>query len=373
VREAERLEREAAAIRAELAVALRDLGLDASDPVRAAAELERRVAAERDEDERAARGHAAAETLRRLLDGDSVEGLERRLAAARDELRARVGPGGAIPSAGDPGDREGLRQRVRERAGAARTAALDAAALRERVREREEQLAAVDAAELEERLEDLGRRIAGIERAGRAIRIARDALEDAARDTHRRFAPHLRDALVRHLPTITNGRYRDALVAEDLTLQVRAPESGEYVSVEDLSRGTRDQIYLLERLEIARLLDPTTGEAPLFLDDPFARSDATRVRLGLRVLREFAVQRQVVLFSEDPELARAARRIADGCVVIELPPPGAEGPAVPVPPPPPAPRSAAAPRPERSAVRDQADLWATAGAESTETTLGRPT
>jgi uncharacterized protein YhaN len=372
VRECERLEREAATLRAELEVVQRELGIAAADPARAAAELDRRLRREREEDERLARADAARETLGRLLDGDTPEGLERRAAAAREQLRRHPRGSPAAEDERAEGDGEGLRERVRGRAAAARAAALEAAALRERVREREQQLASLDAAELEERLAELDRRIAGIERAGRAVRIARDALEEAARETHRRFAPHLRDALVRHLPTITNGRYRDALVGEDLTLQVRAPECGEYVRVDELSRGTRDQIYLLERLEIARLLDPTTGEAPLLLDDPFARSDGTRVRLGLRVLREFAVERQVVLFSEDPELARAAQRVTDGCVVIELPPPD-EG-APPALPPRRSPAAAPA-RPERGGVREQqADLWtAPASHAGAETPLGRAT
>ena len=77
----------------------------------------------------------------------------------------------------------------------------------------------------------------------------------------------------------------------------------------------------MERLEIAKLLDPTTGEAPLLLDDPFARFDETRLWLGLEVIRDVAAERQVVLFSEDADLVDAARETCGECGVIELPGP----------------------------------------------------
>jgi uncharacterized protein YhaN len=130
----------------------------------------------------------------------------------------------------------------------------------------------------------------------------------------------LNEALRRYLPVVTDGRYRNAVVDDELRIQVEAPETGRLVPVGELSRGTQDQIYLIERLEIVRLLDSTTGEAPLLLDDPFARFDENRLRLALHVLREVAAHRQVVLFSEDQDLVDAARAICRECAVVELPP-----------------------------------------------------
>jgi len=106
-----------------------------------------------------------------------------------------------------------------------------------------------------------------------------------------------------------------------LGIRVRAPETGEIVGTERLSRGTQDQIFLIERLEVAHMLDRTTGGAPLLLDDPFDRFDLERLRLGLEVLNEVAQQRQVVLFSEDDYVVDAVKSVCSGCKLIELPGP----------------------------------------------------
>ena len=151
-----------------------------------------------------------------------------------------------------------------------------------------------------------------------AARVAREGLRDAAQQTHRRVAPYLNDALRRELPRITRGRYRDGAVDEDLAIKLYTPESGRLVSIEQLSRGTRDQVALVQRLEIARLLDPTAGRTPLLLDDPFAHFDPRRVELGIEMIFEVAERRQVVLFSESPEVASLIETAGGDCALIEL-------------------------------------------------------
>lgn len=186
---------------------------------------------------------------------------------------------------------------------------------------------------LKERLALLQERIGRIERVAGAVGLAREALEEAARETHKKFAPHLNAALQRHLPRITDGRYVNAVVDEDLQIRVQAPETGKFVSVGVLSRGTQDQIYFIQRLEIVRLLDPTTGEAPLLLDDAFTRFDAKRLRLAFGVLAEVASERQVVLFTEDEDMIDIAEDLKIPCSLIRLPAPAirAEVPGVALP------------------------------------------
>jgi uncharacterized protein YhaN len=88
-----------------------------------------------------------------------------------------------------------------------------------------------------------------------------------------------------------------------------------------LSRGTQDQIYFIQRLEIVRLLDPTTGEAPLLLDDAFTRFDAKRLRLAFGVLSDIASERQVVLFTEDEGMIAVGEDLRIPFSVIRLPSP----------------------------------------------------
>lgn len=303
-------------LRGELAELYRELRIEASDLAAGEAAFEGAVRRFRAGELKRAQANEAARALEVLLGGEAIEQLAARVAQASERFAehvARWGSRGRVAARDElTRERELLRKEIN-------SLELGGTELRTRIRSREEGLP--DPAALEERAAELEERIARIEQARDAIRIAREALKEAARETHRRFAPRLNAALERNLPRITDGRYRVAVVDDELGIRVEAPETGRMVPVSELSRGTQDQIYLIERLEIAALLDPTTGEAPLLLDDPFARFDETRLRLALHVLRDVAAERQVVLFSEDAAIVEEAREICKGCAVISLPQP----------------------------------------------------
>jgi AAA domain len=191
--------------------------------------------------------------------------------------------------------------------------------LRTVVEEREQRVS--DPGEFEVQLADVRAQREQMELKRDAIRIARDALRQAAHDTHRRVAPHLNEALRRELPRITRGRYAEGTVDEDLAIRLYTPESGNLVSIEQLSRGTRDQVALVQRLEIARLLDPTAGSAPLLLDDPFSHFDAERLRLGAELIARVAERRQVILLTENMAVITRMQEVCPSCSLIELPDP----------------------------------------------------
>jgi DNA repair exonuclease SbcCD ATPase subunit len=214
-------------------------------------------------------------------------------------------------------------ERLAARLAAQRELDIEIAQLRAVLEEREAHLA--DPADLEVRLAETRERRERTELTREAIHIAREALGEAARDTHRRVAPHLNEALRRELPRITRGRYAEGTVDEDLAIRLHAPESGSLVSVEQLSCGTRDQVALVQRLEIARLLDPTAGRAPLLLDDPFAHFDTERLGLACELIAQVAERRQVILFTEDPVVARLICEACRSCARIELPDPVHQG------------------------------------------------
>jgi uncharacterized protein YhaN len=257
---------------------------------------------------------ASRKALASVLGDESLEELDSKNRAAQEQLDAHAREHGSLTAqAGDPAqvamELAELEESLRD--DAARLAELD-----ERARALEEELG--DPASLKERLAGVEDERNRLLEARDAVGLARQVLKDAADELSREFAPHLNDALCRNLVRITGGRYREALVDSDLTVKVVAPETGLVVSADHLSRATKDQIFLVERLEIARLLAPTKGSAPLLLDDPFAHYDETRLRYGLEIVAETAETRQVVLFSEDPSLATLARDLCASCSVIEL-------------------------------------------------------
>jgi DNA repair exonuclease SbcCD ATPase subunit len=302
-----------------------EIGIDAADLTRAADEVRNRLERATAIEQRRTRAESAASALRTLLGTQTIGALETHSQQVREKLNAEAG---AL-------DRHDHTDVDREALEASKDELLSKIQLRQR-KEAElqtlmgaQESALPDIAVLKERRDWLLERIGRTERASAAVRIAREALEEAARETHRRFAPYLNAALQRHLPRITDGRYLNAVVDEDLQIRVQAPETAKFVPVEVLSRGTQDQIYFIQRLEIVRLLDPTTGEAPLLLDDAFTRFDAKRLQLAFGILSEVATERQVVLFTEDEGMVRRAEQSGAACSVIRLPAPTARAQSTP--------------------------------------------
>lgn len=302
-------QRERAEAAKDLQLRLEQLEIDPSEPEAALTELGRLADA-------AAQADAAGKTLQALLGGETLTQLEARRADAEAAHARHVTVHGQL--ADKPGDPDEIDRRLTELRIQTAHQSERIAGLAGEVKTREDMLP--NPAEIRREIADLEIEIGRLERARAAVDIARQALEEAARETYRSFAPHLRAALERNLPRITSGRYSEAAVDDTLNIVVTAPETGRQISANDLSRGTKDQVFLVERFEIARLLHPK-GEAPLLLDDPFARFDPHRLRLGLDLLCEVAADRQVVVFTEDPRIATLAAESCAGCRTIQLPPP----------------------------------------------------
>jgi ABC-type lipoprotein export system ATPase subunit len=61
-------------------------------------------------------------------------------------------------------------------------------------------------------------------------------------------------------------------------------------------------IGVLLRAALARYLATTSESCPLILDDPAAYADATRTTAILEVLHNISAERQVVVFSHNPQV-----------------------------------------------------------------------
>ncbi len=316
-RTVEEKERERKAIQRRLGVCYEAVGIDASDLAEAAAALDAAETKAASDRERVQVASAAADALLELLGDESIANLEARVETLRSELEQHRARHGAL--ADQPSDADAAQVELDRVRGELREARAERDAVEREVARRDAESG--DPAALEALIADLEPRIRTMEDARDAVELAREDLAEAASETYREFAPALRAALERYLPRITAERYAEAFVDEELGIKVRAPETGEIVGTERLSRGTQDQIFLIERLEIAQMLDRTTGGAPMLLDDPFDRFDFERLRLGLEVFNEVAKQRQVVLFSENDHVVDAVKSVCSGCKLIELPAP----------------------------------------------------
>jgi len=120
-----------------------------------------------------------------------------------------------------------------------------------------------------------------------AVRRAAQQLLDT---THPRllgsFNLELQKVAGRIVPLLTEQRYVNVRIGEDLDLQALSQEKGDFVSLSEISGGTYVQLMLAVRLALSQALITSTvqGEECLMLDEPFAFFDAKRRREALAVL-----------------------------------------------------------------------------------------
>ena len=293
----EQVERERAGVVDRLRTELRRVGFPADDLDAALARYDEAAGAHAELQAAVETVKRADEQLARLLGDESLGEARRRLAALERGLNGH----GELAKGRDLESIEAeLRAAVAARDEAVRRAAHLDGLLAERVR------TAPDIAELHEQLGEAVDRVEQLEHADAVLRLAEAELTSAAEETYRDLAPLLGAALAAPIGRLTAGRYTTAFVEDDLGVRLEAPETGEIVDLEALSHGTQRQAYLVQRLELARLMCPGAGAPPLLLDEPFAHFDADRMARTLAYLAELAEERQVILFATERAVAELA-------------------------------------------------------------------
>jgi DNA repair exonuclease SbcCD ATPase subunit len=133
--------------------------------------------------------------------------------------------------------------------------------------------------------------------AMQAVMLAAKELDNAAEELHRQFAPMLNEKASEILKVLTRGRYERLAVSETLDIVLHEPEYAKAVSLDEVSHGTGDQVYLAFRLAAAEVICGDQWAPPLILDDAFAHYDDFRVREALRTLFEVSKRVQVLFFT----------------------------------------------------------------------------
>jgi uncharacterized protein YhaN len=126
-----------------------------------------------------------------------------------------------------------------------------------------------------------------------AISLSIQTLKDLASCIHDTFGSRLNEVVSETIAKISNGEYQEVTVDENLNIRVL--QKNRYVTMDSLSVGTMDQMYLALRLAVAQLLFPEEN-LPIILDDAFAFYDEDRTREALLLLAE-QFNRQIILFT----------------------------------------------------------------------------
>jgi hypothetical protein len=168
----------------------------------------------------------------------------------------------------------------------------------------------ISVAEAEETLEAAEDRLRRVKQLEETLDLTRLFLEEAQNQVRRDIAPVIKATLRESLPSIMAGRYTDVTVnPSTLQIEVCGP-SRRWRRAELLSHGTAEQIYLLLRIALADHLTKAHDTCPLILDDVTVHADA--VRKDEILLLRVAERRQVIIFTQEQQVAEWARKHLSG-------------------------------------------------------------
>jgi len=153
-----------------------------------------------------------------------------------------------------------------------------------------------------------------------ALQRSIELIEEATRGTHRELAPQLAASVQRRLGMLTDSRYTRVNVDTDhFEVSLVCSDRPDFVPLELVSHGTRDQVSLLLRLALCETLSSCGESVPLMLDEPLLTSDPQRRQLFLEFLHHLSETNQVLLTTTDPSIASAMQHTAgDDCAIITL-------------------------------------------------------
>lgn len=130
-----------------------------------------------------------------------------------------------------------------------------------------------------------------------AIALAMEVLDEANTTLQNRFSPALGSRAAEIFRQLTAGRYEKVLLSRDFSLETEEGADSAARSVQLLSQGAADQLYLAVRLAICDMVLPEDKTVPLILDDALLSFDDTRLHAALDYLVEISKERQILLFS----------------------------------------------------------------------------
>ncbi|MBU8898477.1 AAA family ATPase [Corallococcus sp. M34] len=115
---------------------------------------------------------------------------------------------------------------------------------------------------------------------------------------------------------LTQGRYRRVFMPAGGERELRVGDGQRDWTAEQLSRGTREQLFLAFRLAAIRDFGEKNGALPLIADDVLVNFDPERARAAVRLFARLAERHQVIAFTCHPWLR--AQFEAEGACVREL-------------------------------------------------------
>lgn len=130
-----------------------------------------------------------------------------------------------------------------------------------------------------------------------ALTLALDALHSANTTLQNRFSPELGRRAAEIFFQMTGSGWSSIQLDREFHLSAGQGDDPTRRSVQLLSAGTADQLYLATRLAVCEMVLPPEQNAPLILDDALITFDDERLHKTLDYLARLGERRQILLFT----------------------------------------------------------------------------
>lgn len=125
-----------------------------------------------------------------------------------------------------------------------------------------------------------------------SIKLAIQVLDESYDDIKKDIIPSITRLIQLDVGKTTNGKYTNVIYNDANGLLVKN-DNGEVITIDKLSIGSIDQIYLGFRLAIANKLE----NIPLVLDEPFVYYDNERLTNILETIEEISKEKQIIILT----------------------------------------------------------------------------
>lgn len=137
------------------------------------------------------------------------------------------------------------------------------------------------------------------------LKVAKELLQQTKRNYQEKYLHEVLEKTSRYFESLTGGKYITVFPPSEKMGFLVETEDGLRFSVQELSKGTMDQLYVSLRIAIGQVLSEK-NQLPFIIDDAFLHFDSVRTKRIIETIEEIATSRQVILFTCKEEVVLAS-------------------------------------------------------------------
>ncbi|WP_226576703.1 ATP-binding protein [Halobacillus litoralis] len=137
-----------------------------------------------------------------------------------------------------------------------------------------------------------------------AYQVALQSLKETKQTYKEKYLPKVLETAEEYFTKLTEGQYIHIHFPEGLEHLKIKHKNGLVYTLDELSRGTRDQLYISIRLALGVTMAETL-RLPFLVDDAFVHFDSVRLQAMVQILEELSVEHQMIIFTWRSDLQKS--------------------------------------------------------------------